>query len=247
MNLITGILKALFAIYAILVIVVSCLIVIPAYLIVFNFFPKDSAPYTAHKLSRFWASFLLTFFFIRVKVQGKEFIKQDRAYIFVCNHSSQLDIPLFAVACVNPFRFLSKIEVTRIPIFGYVVKKLYITVDRKNRNDRVTSVEKMKHSLLEEKISVILFPEGTRNRTAKTLLDFKDGAFRLAIETQFPIAVLTILNTKDFLPAGKFGLKPGTVYARWNEPIQTTGMNIKDVPMLKEKVRDLLLKNLKDH
>jgi len=105
----------------------------------------------------------------------------------------------------------------------------------------------MKYSLLKEKISVILFPEGTRNRTQKPLLDFKDGAFRLAIETQLPIAVLTILNTKDFLPAGKFGLKPGTINARWNEPLQTKGLNLKDVPMLKEKARDMLLKNLKDN
>ncbi|HTA83409.1 MAG TPA: lysophospholipid acyltransferase family protein [Bacteroidia bacterium] len=239
----TRIFKALFATYAVLVAIISCIIVIPAYLIIFNFFPKTRAPYTAHKLSRFWAKFLFTFFFIRVDVKGKEKIKPEQAYIFVCNHRSQLDIPLFARACTNTFRFLSKIEVTRIPVFGYVVKKLYITVDRKKRNDRAISFDKMKHSLLKEKISVILFPEGTRNRSQEPLLNFKDGAFRLAIETQLPIAVLTIFNTAEFLPADAFEMKPGIVRAVWDNPIETKGLTMEDIPMLKEKVRNILLRN----
>ena len=162
----------------------------------------------------------------------------------MCNHTSQLDIPLFARACVNTFRFLSKIEVTKIPLMGYIVKRIYITVDRKKREDRVRSVEKMKYSLLTESVSVVLFPEGTRNRTEQPLIDLKDGAFRLAIDTQLPIAVLTILNAKEFIPAGKFELKPGTIRGIWSEPIETMGLTEKDVPMLKEKVRQLLLKNL---
>src|SRR6185312_2406945 len=196
------VLKAIFAIYAIVVVVVSDLLMIFAYVLVFTFYPKDKAPHVAHKLSRFWSAFLFTFFFIRVDVKGKELIKPDQPYVFVCNHNSQLDIPLFARACTNTFRFLSKIEMTKVPIMGYVVKKLYITVDRKSKEDRVKSIERMKDSLLRERISVVLFPEGTRNRTNHALLDFKDGAFRLAIDTQLPIAVLTIMNTKELLPVG---------------------------------------------
>jgi len=131
-----------------------------------------------------------------------------------------------------------------MPVFGYVVKKLYITVDRKKRNDRAVSFDKMKHSLLQESISVILFPEGTRNRSQEPLLNFKDGAFRLAIETQLPIAVLTIFNTVDFLPIDAFAMKPGTVRAVWDEPIETKGLTIQDIPMLKEKVRNILLRNI---
>jgi 1-acyl-sn-glycerol-3-phosphate acyltransferase len=243
-NIIYKIGKIIFAVYAIIVTILSHFIVIPCYLIVFNFYPKDKAPFVAHKISRFWAKLLFTFYFIRVDIKGKELIKPEQAYVFVCNHRSQLDIPLFARACVNAFRFLSKIEVTKIPVMGYVVKKLYITVDRNDKDDRVKSIERMKRSLLDEKISVVLFPEGTRNRTDKSLIDFKDGAFRLAIDTQLPMAVLTILNTKDFIPANKFELKPGTVKAIWSEPIPTIGMTSADVPALKEKVRNILLKNM---
>ena len=202
-------------------------------------------PVNAHKVSRFWATLLFTCFFIRTEVKGKELIDPKRAYIFISNHNSQLDIPLFARACSNTFRFLSKIEVTKIPLLGYIVKRIYITVDRKSREDRVKSVEKMRSSLLDEKISIVLFPEGTRNRTHKPLLDFKDGAFHLAIDTQLPIAVLTILNTRDFLPATKFEMRPGTIHATWSKPIETKGLTTKDIPMLKEKVKELLLRNLR--
>jgi 1-acyl-sn-glycerol-3-phosphate acyltransferase len=222
--------------------VLSFFIVMPCYVVIFSFMPKDGAPFRAHKVSRFWANLLFTCFFIRVDIKGAEFIKPEQAYIFVCNHRSQLDIPLFAIACKNTFRFLSKVEVTKIPLIGYVVKRLYITVDRKSKEDRAKSVIKMQDSLLKEKISVVLFPEGTRNRTAEPLIDFKDGAFRLAIETQLPIAVLTILNSGGFSPANKLmQLKPGTLKAVWTEPISTINMTTEDTPRLKEQVKQRIL------
>ena len=206
---------------------------------------KDKAPFQAHKISRFWANFLFTCFFIKVDIKGMELIKPQQPYVFVCNHRSQLDIPLFARASVNTFRFLSKIEVAKIPLIWYVVKRLYITVDRKSKEDRAKSVLRMQDSLLKEKISVVLFPEGTRNRTTEPLIDFKDGAFRLAIETKLPIAVLTILNSGSFSPANKFmQLKPGTLKAVWTEPIPTTTMTSEDVPRLKEQVRQRILEVL---
>ena len=245
--MLSSVAKMFFAVYAIIIVALSHLVIIPTYFFVFIFLPKKSMAVNAHKVSRFWAWLLFTFFFIRTEIKGKELIKPDQAYIFVSNHSSQLDIPIFARACTNTFRFLSKIEVTRIPLMGYIVKRIYITVDRKDRGDRVKSVEKMKSSLLDEGVSVVLFPEGTRNRSEKPLLDFKDGAFRLAIEAQLPIAVLTILNTREYLPANKFEMKPGIVRAVWSEPIETKGLTLEDTPILKEKVKKLLLMNMNNN
>jgi len=247
-NILVQILMTLFGLYAVLIVIVSFFIVIPSYFFVFWFVPADKAPFQAHKISRFWAGFLLTCYFIRVDVKGKNLIKPEQPYVFVCNHRSQLDIPLFARACVNTFRFLSKIEVTKIPLMGYIVGRIYITVDRKSKEDRAKSIIKMQDSLLKEKISVVLYPEGTRNRTNKPLIDFKDGAFRLAIDTQVPIAVLTILNSAEFSPAHKFmQLKPGTLKAVWTEPISTQNMTHRDIPRLKEEVRQRILQTLQQH
>jgi 1-acyl-sn-glycerol-3-phosphate acyltransferase len=238
-------LMTLFGFYAVMIVILSFFIVIPCYVFIFTFMPKSKAPFQAHKISRFWAKLLFTCFFIKVNIKGMKFIKPGHAYVFVCNHRSQMDIPLFARASIGAFRFLAKIEVTKIPLIGYVVKRLYITVNRKSKDDRAKSMLKMQDSLLKEKISMVIFPEGTRNRTRKPLIDFKDGAFRLAIETKLPVAVLTILNSGEFSPAHKFmQLKPGTINAIWTEPIPTDKMTVDDVPKLKEMVRQRLLEVL---
>jgi 1-acyl-sn-glycerol-3-phosphate acyltransferase len=235
----------LFGLYAVLIMILSFFIVIPCYFFIFSFTPKEKAPHKAHKISRFWAKLLFTCFFIKVDIKGMELIDPNKAYVFVCNHRSQMDIPLFARACVNTFRFLAKIEVVKIPLIGYVVKRLYITVDRKSKDDRAKSFLRMQDSLLKEKISMVIFPEGTRNRTHKPLIDFKDGAFRLAIDTKLPVAVLTILNAGEFSPAHKFlQLKPGTIKAIWTEPLPTDKMNVDDVPLLKEQVKHRIMEVL---
>jgi len=247
-NILVQFLMTLFGLYAVLIVILSFFIVIPSYFIVFWFVSADKAPFQAHKISRFWAGFLLTCYFIRVDVKGRKLIKPKQPYVFVCNHRSQLDIPLFARACANTFRFLSKIEVTKIPLMGYIVGRIYITVDRKSKEDRAKSIIKMQDSLLKEKISVVLYPEGTRNRTNEPLIDFKDGAFRLAVDTQVPIAVLTILNSAEFSPAHKFmQLRPGTLKAVWTEPIPTQNMTSKDIPRLKELVRQRILQTLQQY
>ncbi len=235
----------MFGVYAIIVFILSLLIVMPCYLTIFNFMSQKHAPAAAHKVSRFWAKLLFTFFFIRTDVKGRELIDPEQVYVFVSNHRSQLDIPLYAIACRHTFRFLSKAEVGRIPLLGYIVRKLYIVVDRKNSMDGMRSITTMKDSLLKEKISVAIYPEGTRNRTPESLLKFKDGAFLLAIETQLPVAALAIYNSGQLNPANKLQLQPGVLKAEWCEPVVTKGMTITDIPALKEEVRRRLLAKLK--
>lgn len=235
-------LRSLFGIYALLIFVVTLLIASVAYSVIFLFFPKGRAPHLAHRLiSRNWAAVLHTIFFIPVTVKNRDYIDEEKKYVFVANHQSQLDIPLYALACRNTFRFLAKAELTKIPLMGFIIKNLYIAVDRSDRSDRHRSLEVMKASL-DEGISVFLCPEGTRNRHKDPpLLPFKDGAFRLAIATQTPIAVLTVLNTGDKLsPLHPIALSPGRLYAIWDQPIETSGMTMEDLPLLKEKVRSMM-------
>lgn len=245
MNPVLSVLRVLFTVYAVTVFVLSFFIFTPFYFIIFNFWNKRKAPHVAHKVSRIWGQFLLIFYLIRVKITYPEFIDPDETYVFIANHRSMLDIPMYAKSCKNTFRFLAKFELTKIPFFGYMVKNLYITVKRGDKSDRIKSMDAMKTSI-EENISVFLCPEGTRNKTQKPLLDFHDGAFRLAIKTQKPVAVLTIINSDKVLsPIGFPKLSPGVIHAEWNKPIVTTGMTDDDVPALKEKCRQLMVEVLK--
>lgn len=239
-------LRTLYGIYAMLFFVALLLPMTLLYVIVFLVVPKKRAPFIAHRyLSRNWARILHFFFILPVHVRNRDYIDPEKTYVFVANHQSQLDIPLYALACQNTFRFLAKAELTKIPLMGFIIKRLYLTVNRADRADRNRSIEVMRRSL-DEGISVFLCPEGTRNRHKEPpLLDFRDGAFRLAIFTQTPVAVLTVLNTGDKLsPLRPIELAPGTLHAIWDKPIETKGMTIDDLPALKEKVRAMMIAHL---
>ncbi|HLG04038.1 MAG TPA: lysophospholipid acyltransferase family protein, partial [Bacteroidia bacterium] len=157
------VLRLFFGCYAFLVFLLLLFIATPVYLIVFLIAPDKQAAHIAHKISRAWAFLLSVFFFQPYRVRNKSFIDPNKTYVFVANHRSQLDIPLFARACKNTFRFLAKAELKKIPLLGYVIGRLYVTVNRSDRMNRTRSIELLKQSL-EQNISVFLCPEGTRNR-----------------------------------------------------------------------------------
>ncbi|MFM7217729.1 MAG: lysophospholipid acyltransferase family protein [Bacteroidota bacterium] len=225
----------------------TLLLVLPGYFLVFTLLPPSRAPHVAHRLiSRNWARLLFPLFFIRFKVNGKESIDPDKTYVFIANHRSQLDIPAYALACSNTFRFLAKKELTKIPGLGWIIRKLYLTVDRKDHSERVKSMDAMRKSL-EEGISVFVCPEGTRNTSERPLLPFKDGAFRLAIETQTPLAILTVKGSADRLsPKHPLTLLPGPLVCEWSIPIETKGMTLSDLEILKETARKTITENLTD-
>ena len=241
MKYISLLLRLLFSIYSGILFVLSFFIMIPLYVVVFNFWNKERAPHVAHRLTQFWAQILFVIFIVKPRIKNKEFIDRNKTYVFISNHRSQMDIPICAAACKNTFRFLAKAELIKAPLLGYMIKNLYITVVRSNKGDRSRSMDAMKKSI-DEHISVSLFPEGTRNKTNKPLIDFHDGAFRLAIKTQTPLAVLIIKDSDKVLPpVGPPFIFPGIIHAEWSKPIETIGMTDDDLPVLKERVREIMV------
>lgn len=210
--------------------IISCL----GYAIIFLIGGKN-ADKAGLKLSRIWAKVGLFLSGIIVKVHSRENINPNQNYIFISNHRSQLDIPICAVGTPNYFKFLAKEELVKIPFLGYIIKRLYITVKRDNVRDRVKSFQKMRKEV-ENNTSIWLYPEGTRNRTDLPLNTFQDGAFRLAIDTATPIAMMVIIDSGKNLPAGTFfQFKPGIVHFYCLPPINTVGMKGAEANALKEK------------
>lgn len=240
------ILKTLWGIYGLVIFVTTLMLVIIAFFIVFTFVPKKQAPFVAHRfISRTWAASLFVLFGIRLKVKNRDFLKKEQTYVFVANHLSQLDIPAYAVAAKHTLKFLAKEELTKIPLMGYIIRNLYISVNRKDKFARAKSMENM-ISAIRDGISVFICPEGTRNKTNQPLLEFRDGAFRLAIQAQVPIVTLTLVNSGKLLsPLHPLELSPGTLKCIWSEPISTIGMTEEDIPALKQKVINEMLRNLK--
>jgi len=239
MKPLTTLLRFLWALWGILVFIHSLLIVILLYFIIFLGKSKKTDE-TALRLSRIWGWYLLFLFGIRLKVYGKENIDPNTAYIFISNHQSQLDIPVASRTTRNTFKFLAKEELTKIPLLGYIIKRLYITVGRDNWRDRALSMKKMQENL-ENGISVWIYPEGTRNKTDKPLGDLFPGAFQLAAHSGKPIAVCTITGTGKLLPPGElFQMQPGLVKCYWETPITIPGKSATDINLAIEKVKKMM-------
>jgi 1-acyl-sn-glycerol-3-phosphate acyltransferase len=191
-----------------------------------------------------WADiwFALVFIFHRnVYIQKP---KEDQSYIFVANHISYLDAALIPKTFRHPIRPLGKVEMAKVPIFGFIYKNAIVTVDRSSAENRARSVLLLK-SILKKGISVLVFPEGTFNTTHLPLKEFYDGAFRVAIETQTPIKPVVLLNAYDRMHYGSiFSLNPGKSHSVFLPEVSVEGLSVKDVGLLKEKVFEMMKEEL---
>ncbi len=189
---------------------------------------------------RIWMKILMTLVFCRIRLKGREHFLKDQNYIVVCNHNALFDILVSTPSVPGASKTLAKEELAHIPVFGLVYRSGSILVNRKNARSRALSMEKMKETLTKG-MHLILYPEGTRNKTSAPLKFFHDGAFALAIEMQKPIIPSLLFNTRKILPPGKkFFALPQPVSMHFLPPISVEGLTMKDVPVLKEKVFQLM-------
>ena len=198
-----------------------------------------------YQLCRYWAG---TWYFL-IGVKHKEIYEtphdRNRQYIFVCNHISYMDIPPIVLIAHQPMRILGKYEMIKVPVFGWIYKAAVILVDRRDSKTRSRSVRALK-SALKHHISIFIFPEGTFNETKNPLKEFYDGAFRIAIETETPIKPVLLVDTLDRLHyRGVFELTPGINRVVYLEEVPVTGLTIKDIQSLKQKVYTLMESGLK--
>jgi len=172
---------------------------------------------------------------------GRENIERGKAYIYVSNHTSYLDLPGIALTIPGQFRPLAKKELKKIPIFGWIAQSACIIVDRSSNESRKKSMDDLKTALAKG-ISVLIFPEGTQNRSANLLQPFYDGAFRIAIETKRPVLPMVVLNAGKLMPPNKFHIEPGTVKIVVGKEINTQHLTLQDVQDLKGRVYEVMEK-----
>lgn len=189
------------------------------------------------KAIRLW-SFLFSFFNrIIYKVEGKENFKKGQNYVIISNHTSFLDTPAIPQAIDAPFKALAKKELTKIPIFGIIIKTITEVVDRSNPQSRQKSKDRL-NEVLENENSILVFPEGTMNRTDQPLQRFYDGAFRIAIDAQAPILPVVIKGAAKLMKPSSFLMKPGKIHVKLLAPISTLGLTQKELPQLKAEVEE---------
>jgi len=237
------IIQFLYSIYGLLTFIIIMFIVLPFILIASMFGLKGGN--FIYKICKFWAGT----WYISVGIFHKEVYEnphnKSKQYIFVGNHISYLDIPPIILSIHQPLRALGKYEMTKVPVFGWIYKATVVLVDRRDAEKRARSVRALKAALAKG-VSIFLFPEGTFNETSAPLKDFFDGAFRIAIETQTPIKPILFVDTLDRLHYKSiFCLTPGFNRAIYLQEVAVSGLTMKDVPQLKEKVYLLMENGLK--
>lgn len=195
------------------------------------------------KLARFWAKFILIgmgFFWI---IDKEETPEKGKSYMFIANHTSMIDIMLMLVSIRNPFVFVGKKELAKIPLFGFFYKRTCILVDRRDAKSR-QAVFLSAQKRLQRGLSVCIFPEGLVPEEHIDLTEFKDGAFRLAINHKIPIVPLTFADCKKRFSYTFFSGGPGELRVKIHKFLDTDNLEIKDTKMLNKKARDIIYKQL---
>ena len=173
---------------------------------------------------------------IRYRVHHRERIPRDRAVVFCSNHESNVDPPVLFQALHKRLHVLFKAELQKLPVLGAVmVAGGFVPVERDRREASMVSIDRAAESIRAGN-SFLIFPEGTRSRTAE-LLPFKKGGFIMAIKAQAPIVPVAVSGGRAAMRKGSWIVRPVMVDVKIGDPVETKGMSLDDRDRLIEIVR----------
>ena len=183
---------------------------------------------------------------MRLEVSGLERIEKKTSYVFMCNHLSAVDGPLLFILIPQSIRVILKKEAFRIPVIGLAMRLVgFIPVDRKGLRGGKKSIDRATRTIKEKGYSFLIFPEGTRSRDGKLQL-FKRGGFFLALNSQVPVAPVSIQGTFELMPKKSFFIKKGNVRVAFHPVIPVQEFNRDTLPRLMDRVRDAVKSGLDD-
>lgn len=214
--------------------------------IILPFVIGDKVSWIGGKFLWLWSWVFSMLTFIRYDFYGRENFRKGQSYIYVSNHTSFLDIPGLWMIIPGEKKPLAKKELLKIPVFGWIAKSAAVIVDRSSGESRKKSMDKLK-KILSGGTSILLFAEGTQNRSKDVLQPFKDGAFRIAIDTQQPILPMVVVGAGPLMPPGTIRLKPGRVKIIVAPEIATEGLTVDDQSALKQKTFEVMKKMIADN
>lgn len=188
---------------------------------------------------RLWAGIWAILSGIRFEVHGLEHIVHSKPYIYIFNHRSFIDAPMIPLVIPQEVRAIGKKELSKIPIFGTVIGRLAVWVDRSDAESRRVSLEKLV-KFLNQGSSIVVAPEGTRNDSDEIFLPFQKGAFRLSIETGIPILPMAVIGADQIMKRGSLLLSPGKVSVYFSAAINPPVISDHAVNDFTEKCRNRL-------
>lgn len=233
--------KVIYKLYYLVVFASSLILTYP---LMYFLLSKPSRFPTAFKVMRIHAFLLLVFAGAKLKVEGKQHIPKEGAFVICPNHTSYIDIFCIYTIFKRYLVFTGKQEIEKWPLFHiYYTSGMNILVDRENKKGSITSLKRI-YQEIDKGNPIAIFPEGTISRKAPVMNSFKPGAFSVAIQKQIPILPITFISNWKILQRGSFWTGkcgPGISKVVIHKPVITQGLKSTDVDELKKNVKSMIL------
>ncbi len=193
----------------------------------------------SHDIGRWYAFGVLPLLKVKIKIEGEENLTAHQPCIYVANHQSALDVPVFSKIYPKKTVAIGKKELIWIPLFGILFAACgNLLIHRKNPKKARRGIGQVTDTILEKGASVFIFPEGTRNRKMEGLLPFKKGAFHMACDANVPIVPIVVSSYRSLFDPQDKKWKGGWVQIRVLSPVFPP--QEKNLPVMKEQcIREL--------
>ena len=201
----------------------------------------EAAEQYLKKTGYLWSQFTLKIIGIELDVKGTENIPEEQC-VFIGNHSSILDIIILLNTIDKKMGFIAKKEILKTPIVGYWLKKSRcVPLDRENPRTAMLAINEAVKNI-KEGSSMVIFPEGTRNKEGK-VAEFKKGSLKLATKSQVKIVPVSIDRaSRCFEDTREF--KPAKIKVVFGKPIDTKNLSKEEEGNLAENIRNIIVANL---
>ena len=206
--------------------------------------PFDRTGAMQHWCARTWCRLIAWSIFSWIRVTGTENVRPDKNYVYMANHSSLIDTPALFAYLPYQFRIMAKKELFYVPFMGWHLWTAgNFPIDRSDPRKTAKSLRRVIEGVRGGK-SLAVFPEGSRSPDGR-LLEFKSGAFKIAMRAGVAIVPVTIRGTRKNLPKGSLAPRPGRVDVIIGEPIETRDYTEKQLPELMARTRKAIESNLR--
>jgi 1-acyl-sn-glycerol-3-phosphate acyltransferase len=189
-----------------------------------------------HWFSRTWSWLIMKTILSPVKVTGLDKIDTSKPHVYAVNHASAMDIPVLYVYLPFQFRIVFKKELLAYPVVGWQLKRSgQVCIDQQKPTNSIAAIRSAVKSL-KAGMPLVIYPEGGRTPDGE-IKPFLPGAFFLAIKAQVDIVPVALVGTYELLPMNTYHIKCRPLEMRVGEPIPTTGLTMRDMEAVSEKVR----------
>ena len=203
-------------------------------------------PYSrvVYYLGHLWSRSILWIAGTRIIIEGLSNIDTEKQYVFIGNHQSHFDVLVVFSRIPLIMRFLTKKELFRIPVFGWALSATgMIKIDRADHEESVKSMNEALEVIRKNRVSLVVFPEGTRSSDGK-MGQFKKGGFIMAIKGKIPVVPISISGSRFILPKHSMRLKAGTIKMVIGKPIDTSDFKYTDRSELMAKTISIIKENI---